>query len=135
LSRNREWSGWRISTSGTGWYSVSSCYSAENVEKQRGIGVFAEYRALKKQLSWLGRAGTEPCHNPGGVPPRSGVILSGLRKELSENFGIVFTSLYTITNAPIGRFALPEKGHMKHTSISSPIDSTRRPQLDHFATP
>ena len=93
------------------------CYSAENVEKQRGIGVFDKSIAALKKLNSLGY-GTELelnlVYNPGGpcIPGLQRDLEAAYRRELSENFGIVFTNLYTITNAPIGRFRdyLEKKG-------------------------
>lgn len=93
------------------------CYSAENVEKQRGAGVFARSLAALKKLNSLGY-GTELelnlVYNPGGpfLPGSQRDLESAYRKELAEKFGIHFTNLYTITNAPIGRFReyLEKKG-------------------------
>jgi radical SAM/Cys-rich protein len=93
------------------------CYSAENVEKQRGAGVFDKSIAALKKLNSLGY-GTELelnlVYNPGGpfLPGPQRDLEAAYRKELSENFGILFSNLYTITNAPIGRFRdyLEKKG-------------------------
>ncbi|RQW88482.1 MAG: radical SAM/Cys-rich domain protein [Geobacter sp.] len=93
------------------------CYSAENVEKQRGIGVFDKSITALKKLNSLGY-GTELelnlVYNPGGpfLPGPQRDLEAAYRKELSEKFGIVFTNLYTITNSPIGRFRdyLEKKG-------------------------
>jgi len=93
------------------------CYSAENVEKQRGSGVFERSIAALKKLNSLGY-GTELqlnlVYNPGGpfLPAPQRDLETAYRKELAENFGILFSNLYTITNAPIGRFRdyLEKKG-------------------------
>ncbi len=93
------------------------CYSAENVEKQRGAGVFSRSIAALKKLNSLGY-GTELelnlVYNPSGpfLPGPQRDLEAAYRKELAENFGIRFTNLYTITNAPIGRFRdyLEKKG-------------------------
>jgi radical SAM/Cys-rich protein len=85
------------------------CYSVENVEKQRGTGVFDKSITALKKLNSLGY-GTELelnlVYNPGGpfLPGPQCDLEAAYRKELLENFGILFTNLYTITNAPIGRF-------------------------------
>jgi radical SAM/Cys-rich protein len=88
------------------------CYSAENVNAQRGGGVFdASIRALQL-LNSLGY-GTDaalPLHlvyNPNGafLPAPQGELEADYKRELKEHFGIVFNSLYTITNLPIARFA------------------------------
>jgi radical SAM/Cys-rich protein len=93
------------------------CYSEENVEKQRGAGVFARSIQALKKLNSLGY-GTELelnlVYNPGGpfLPGPQRDLEAAYRKELAEQFGILFTNLYTITNAPIGRFReyLEKKG-------------------------
>ena len=93
------------------------CYSAENVEKQRGSGVFDRSIAALKKLNSLGY-GTELelnlVYNPGGpfLPGSQRDLEAAYRKELFENFDILFSNLYTITNAPIGRFRdyLEKKG-------------------------
>jgi radical SAM/Cys-rich protein len=93
------------------------CYSAENVEKQRGTGVFERSIAALKKLNSLGY-GSELelnlVYNPGGpyLPGSQRELEAAYRKELAENFGVRFSNLYTITNAPIGRFRdyLEKKG-------------------------
>jgi radical SAM/Cys-rich protein len=88
------------------------CYSPENVNAQRGEGVFdASIKALQL-LNSLGY-GIEPylplhlIYNPNGdfLPPPQEELESDYKRELRENFGIVFNNLYTITNLPIARFA------------------------------
>jgi len=88
------------------------CYSAENVNAQRGEGVFdASIKALQL-LNSLGY-GTEPdlplhlVYNPNGafLPGPQEELEADYKRELKEHFGIVFNRLYTITNLPIARFA------------------------------
>ncbi len=88
------------------------CYSPENVNAQRGEGVFdASIQALKL-LNSLGY-GVEsglPLHliyNPNGdfLPAPQDELEADYKRELREHFGIVFNRLYTITNLPIARFA------------------------------
>jgi len=88
------------------------CYSPENVNAQRGEGVFdASIRALRV-LNSLGY-GIEPqlplhlIYNPNGafLPPPQEELERDYKRELKEHFGIVFNNLYTITNLPIARFA------------------------------
>jgi len=89
------------------------CYSAENVEKQRGRGVFDKSIAALKVLNGLGyaRAGTELSldlvYNPLGafLPPAQQTLEAKYREELFHLFGIEFNSLLTITNMPIKLFA------------------------------
>jgi radical SAM/Cys-rich protein len=88
------------------------CYTPENVNAQRGEGVFEASIAALRLLNDLGYgiASDLPLHliyNPvGAFLPGSQAELEGnYKRELSEHFGIVFNRLYTITNLPIGRFA------------------------------
>ncbi len=89
------------------------CYSAENVEKQRGRGVF---RRSIDALQWLGRLGygeeasglrLDLVYNPVGpfLPPKQSELEAQYRSELLERYGIRFGRLLTITNMPIKRFA------------------------------
>ena len=88
------------------------CYSPENVNAQRGEGVFeASITALRllNQLGY-GRRPELPLHlvyNPVGATlpgPQAG-LEADYKRELFTHFGIVFDSLYTITNLPVSRFA------------------------------
>lgn len=87
------------------------CYSQENVEQQRGKGVFNDsIRALKK-LNALGygvsdRLQLNLVYNPVGpvLPPAQQTLENAYKKELNEHFGVRFNQLYTITNMPISRF-------------------------------
>lgn len=88
------------------------CYSAANVNAQRGNGVFdASIKALQV-LNSLGY-GLQPdlplhlVYNPNGafLPGPQEELESDYKRELKEHFGIVFNKLYTITNLPIARFA------------------------------
>lgn len=87
------------------------CYTEENVDAQRGEGVYHDSIAVIKKLNAVGY-GVDPAlilnlvYNPGGpvLPPSQETLEQDYRRELDERFGIRFTHLYTITNAPIGRF-------------------------------
>ena len=88
------------------------CYQKENVDKQRGVGVFeASIRALQK-LNSLGYGRVETglvlnlVYNPVGayLPPPQDTLEQDFKYELAERFGIRFNRLYTITNMPISRF-------------------------------
>jgi radical SAM/Cys-rich protein len=88
------------------------CYLKENLDHQRGKGVFdASIRALRKlnQLGY-GQKGSELIlnlvYNPSGpfLPPPQRVLEEDYRGELNERYGIFFNHLYTITNMPIHRF-------------------------------
>lgn len=89
------------------------CYSAENVEKQRGKGVFRKSIDALLILNELGYgapgSGLELnlVYNPvePDLPPPQEELEADYRARLSEDFGIRFNRLYTITNMPISRFA------------------------------
>jgi radical SAM/Cys-rich protein len=88
------------------------CYSPENVNAQRGEGVFEASIAALQLLNLLGY-GTDPdlplhlVYNPVGafLPPSQDKLEVDYKRELKEHFGIVFNKLYALTNLPIGRFA------------------------------
>lgn len=87
------------------------CYTLENVDKQRGEGVF---EASIKGLEILNSVGyginsdlnLHLVYNPGGpsLPGSQEGLQRDYKKMLKDNFDIVFNNLYTITNMPISRF-------------------------------
>jgi radical SAM/Cys-rich protein len=89
------------------------CYSAENVDKQRGVGVFDKSIEALRLLNALGygREGSplrlDLAYNPVGafLPPAQAELEAKYRDELRTLFGIEFHLLLTITNMPIKRFA------------------------------
>jgi radical SAM/Cys-rich protein len=88
------------------------CYSAENVNAQRGEGVFDGSIAALQLLNSLGY-GTDPhlplhlVYNPVGafLPPSQKELEVDYKRELEKQFGIMFNKLYALSNLPIGRFA------------------------------
>jgi len=87
------------------------CYSAENVDAQRGDGVFAKSIAALRKLNAVGYGTRLPLslvYNPLGakLPGPQAELEADYRLELRERFGIEFTRLFTITNQPIARFAV-----------------------------
>ncbi len=89
------------------------CYTAENVDRQRGQGVFDQSVRALRLLNRLGygRASSplilHLVYNPLGAflsPPQS-TLETRYREELGRLFGIEFHHLLTITNMPIKRFA------------------------------
>jgi radical SAM/Cys-rich protein len=90
------------------------CYGAENVERQRGRGVFDRSIDALRRLNALGygqRDGRslrlDLVYNPVGafLPPDQAELETTYREELRDRFGIEFDGLLTITNMPIKRFA------------------------------
>ncbi len=88
------------------------CYSPENVNAQRGDGVFDASIAALQLLNSLGY-GRDPrlplalVYNPNGdfLPGPQAELEADYKRELSAHFGITFNGLYTITNLPVARFA------------------------------
>ncbi len=85
------------------------CYLEENVDQQRGSGVYQKSIKVLKRLNELGYGSElelDLVFNPGGdyLPGRQQALEAAYKAELTANFGIVFNHLFTITNAPIGRF-------------------------------
>jgi radical SAM/Cys-rich protein len=88
------------------------CYTPENVNAQRGEGVFDGSIKALQLLNSLGYGvhADLPLHlvyNPVGafLPGPQAELEADYKRELKEHFGIVFNKLYTITNLPIARFA------------------------------
>ena len=100
------------------------CYSLENVDKQRGQGVFDKSIAALQQLNALGygQPGSSLIlnlvYNPQGpsLPPEQHALQSDYKRELAKHFGIVFNELFALTNMPIQRFGsmLISKGTFKN---------------------
>ena len=98
------------------------CYSAANVDKQRGDGVFDLSIAALQQLNALGYG--QPgsglvlnlVFNPQGasLPPNQQTLQADYKRELMAHFGIVFNELFALTNMPIQRFGstLVSKGKL-----------------------
>jgi len=88
------------------------CYSPENVNAQRGDGVFEGSISALQLLNSLGY-GIDPdlslhlVYNPVGefLPPSQAELEADYKRELKKHFGVVFNKLYTLANLPIGRFA------------------------------
>ncbi len=87
------------------------CYIEENVDSQRGKGVFSSSIKMLKKLNNLGYAQKDDLklnlvYNPLGpvLPPDQKKLENEYKSFLSDNFKIEFNSLYTITNMPINRF-------------------------------
>jgi radical SAM/Cys-rich protein len=91
--------------------SSMPCYTEDNVDKQRGDGVFNKSIKALNRLNEIGYGRDEKLKlhlvfNPGGfsIAPNQAELEQDYKRELKENFDIDFNSLYTITNLPIARF-------------------------------
>jgi len=86
------------------------CYTAENVAKQRGNGVFERSISALRKLNEAGYGSRLPLnlvYNPLGpnLPGPQAELEADYREALGSQFGIIFNRLFTITNQPIARFA------------------------------
>lgn len=87
------------------------CYSAANVDRQRGDGVFERSITGLQRLNALGygRGGERVLnlvYNPQGpsLPPDQVKLQADYKRELFDHFGIEFDALFAIANMPIQRF-------------------------------
>ena len=87
------------------------CYLEENVDAQRGKGVFNDSIEGLKLLNRYGYGVDDKLQlnlvfNPQGIdlPPSQSELEPAYKKELKQRFDISFNNLYTITNMPIKRF-------------------------------
>ena len=88
------------------------CYSKDNVDSQRGDGVFEDSVQALRRLNRLGygQAGSgrvlDLVYNPQGpvLPPAQKPLEQDYRDHLESNWGIQFNALLTLANMPIKRF-------------------------------
>ena len=88
------------------------CYTEDNVDAQRGKGVFGKSIDGLLALNALGygvqaNLPLDLVYNPGGpfLPPPQGQLEQDYRERLYRDFGIQFSHLLAITNLPVNRFA------------------------------
>jgi len=86
------------------------CYTAENVARQRGAGVFEKSISALRKLNAVGYGSKlllNLVYNPVGpkLPAPQAELQADYKEVLGREFGISFNRLYTITNQPIARFA------------------------------
>ncbi len=99
------------------------CYLEENVDRQRGKGVFERSIAGLRQLNALGYGHEDTglqlnlVFNPQGpqLPPPQQKLEADYKRFLGERFGVRFNQLYTLANMPIARFGstLVSKGEFR----------------------
>ncbi len=88
------------------------CYQKDNVDKQRGKGVFDRSIQGLQQLNSLGygKAGSNLklnlVYNPQGpdLPPAQEALEASYKKILHRDYGIEFNQLFALCNMPINRF-------------------------------
>ncbi len=114
------------------------CYLEDNVERQRGKGVFdGSIRGLKR-LNSVG-FGRDPklalnlVYNPQGpsLPPAQAALEADYKRVLGDSYGIVFNKLFVLANMPIQRFGtmLINKGEfdgylqlLQHAHLDANLD-------------
>jgi radical SAM/Cys-rich protein len=102
------------------------CYLEENVNAQRGSGVYQQNIAALRLLNEAGYGKEDDLpltlvYNPGGpfLPPEQSVLEETYREELKARFGISFSRLIALTNMPLGRFRnYLERNGEKETYLS-----------------
>jgi radical SAM/Cys-rich protein len=88
------------------------CYLEDNVDRQRGKGVFSSSIVALRKLNALGYGMPDSglplnlVYNPQGptLPPPQGALEDAYRSHLRQQYGIEFNRLYTLANMPIQRF-------------------------------
>ena len=97
------------------------CYTRENVDRQRGDGVFEKSIRALRMLNQQGYGKENDLeldlvYNPGGpfLPGDQRMLENDYKRMLFQEYGLVFNSLLTITNVPIKRFErhLRENGNL-----------------------
>ncbi|MEB3172457.1 MAG: arsenosugar biosynthesis radical SAM (seleno)protein ArsS [Cyanobacteriota bacterium] len=89
------------------------CYLEDNVDRQRGSGVFARSIAGLQQLNALDYGESDSglvldlVFNPQGpsLPPPQQQLEADYRRHLGQTYGIRFNRLLALANMPIARFA------------------------------
>lgn len=99
------------------------CYTEDNVDRQRGQGIYdASIRALKRlNALGYGMPGSDLTlnlvYNPLGpsLPPSQTKLKADYTRELQQRFGIRFNELFVLANMPVGRFGslLISKGQLQ----------------------
>lgn len=88
------------------------CYLEDNVDRQRGDGVFQVSMRVLQTLNRLGYGKPDGglilnlVYNPIGphLPPPQAALEQEYKRELFTRYGIVFNRLFTLANMPIQRF-------------------------------
>ncbi len=113
------------------------CYLEENVDQQRGKGVFTRSLAALRQLNALGYGAEDGdlmlnlVYNPVGahLPPDQRELEAAYKDELLSRFGIRFNRLYSITNMPINRFLDDLRAQGRHEEYLNLLITSFNPAL------
>ena len=109
------------------------CYLEQNVDAQRGAGVFEKSIRALRQLNARGYGTDEGLvlnlvYNPQGasLPPAQAELEPAYKKVLLENYGIVFNNLFTLVNMPIKRFGSTLLSRGEFNSYMATLKSSHR---------
>jgi len=115
------------------------CYLQDNVDHQRGKGVFSKSLAALRRLNELGYGTSKDLplslvYNPLGpsLPPAQLPLEASYRTILGDQYGIRFTRLLTLANMPIARFGSILVSQGKLREYVQLLRSAHRPEnLEH----
>ncbi len=124
-----------LATQGVEVVASLPCYSAANVDRQRGDGVFERSIAALRALNALGYG--QPgsgrvlnlVYNPQGpsLPPDQRRLQADYQRELAEHFGVVFNELLALANMPIQRFGSTLVSKGKFEAYMDLLKGSHRP--------
>lgn len=112
------------------------CYLEENVDRQRGDGVFRRSMDGLRRLNALGYG--QPgsgrilnlVYNPIGatLPPDQTKLEAAYKEQLASRFGIVFNHLFALANMPIRRFGSQLLSRGEFSGYMSLLKGAHRPE-------
>ena len=112
------------------------CYLEDNVDRQRGKGVFEKSIAGLRKLNALGygdpRTGLtlNLVFNPQGpsLPPNQDALEADYKRTLLERYGVVFNALFVLANMPIQRFGSMLVSKRQFDGYMSLLRGAHRPE-------
>lgn len=111
------------------------CYLGDNVDRQRGSGVFTRSIAGLRALNALGYAqpgsglALDLVYNPQGatLPPPQAALEQDYRRVLEQDYGVRFNRLLALANLPIQRFG---STLLSHGTFDEYLDLLKRAHCD-----
>ena len=115
------------------------CYLEENVDRQRGDGVFSASLQGLRRLNALGYGqpgsglSLSLVYNPGGasLPPAQGALEAAYKSELAARYGIQFNQLFVLANMPIKRFGSTLMASGEFEPYMQRLKAAHRPENVH----
>jgi radical SAM/Cys-rich protein len=112
------------------------CYTQQNVDSQRGAGVFERSIAALRELNARGYGQPDSgltldlVYNPLGptLPGPQSKLEADYKRELGERFGIVFNRLLTLANMPIQRFGSTLVSKGQFAAYMTLLHDSHRPE-------